>query len=185
MKLHKVIILLVSVTVLLFGCASMQQSSYVEIDQALFTCTDYPELVDGDLNTISAIETSNTFGNPAAIIRFIQPIYVAYIEVYAESKLSNIHISMANIKEIEGQVIPFEQVITSGTSPDIDKGEMKVIRIGKVVTHIRLMVNWLRDRERGVVLNVVPVKSPEIREVKFYTTSGGSITPLPARQPLF
>ena len=185
MKLHRVIILLFSVTVLLFGCASMQQSSFVEIDQALFTCTDYPELVDGDLNTISAIKTSNTFGNPAAIIRFIQPTYIAYIEVYAESKLSNIHISTANMKEIEGQIIPFEQVITSGTSPDIDKGEMKAIRIGKVVTHIRLMVNWLRDRERSVVLDVVPVKSPEIREVKFYTTSGGSFASLPARQPLF
>ena len=181
MKLQIVFILLVSVTVLLLGCASMQQSSFVEIDQALFTCTDYPALVDGDLNTVCAIKTSNQFGNPAAIIRFIRPTYIAYIEVYTESKLSNIHISVANMKEIEDQIIPFEPVMTSGSSPDINKGEMKAIRIGKVVTHIRLMVNWLRDRERVRVLDMVPVKGPEIREVQFYTTSGGNLTTLPAK----
>ena len=177
------------------GCAMLQEAPLVEISASQLTCDQNPEMVDGDLKTVSTFVAQGSIKKEfvtrkgkkvyepqqyqrrvegtlktETLIKLDTPSYIKYVEVYPASTIRNLILDTA-IETPEGR-LSFEAVE--------DKRGVKVegtlpvrFQIGREIHYLQLTANALEDPE-----NVrhddeekkmwIPLKGAAIREVKFY-----------------
>ena len=179
----------------MIGCVVLQEAPTVEISASRLTCSQTPEMVDGDLKTVGTFIAQGTIikefvgsivkgvSQPLqyqrrvegslkteTLIQLDAPTYIAYVEVYPASTIRNLALDTA-IKTPDGK-LSFESgenkrgIKVEGTLP-------VKFKIGREIHYLQLTANALEDPE-----NVrhddeekkmwIPLKGAAIREVRFY-----------------
>lgn len=174
------------VSILLTGCAAIQEIPPSELDCSRLSCSTNPEIVDGDLNTASALSALRSArrssgrnivqGDAGTVISLDEPTYIKYVEVYAASRLYDVNLRIAATEPKEDREIRFDSVSDKSR---IREGQMRRFPIGRKILYLKLTANWAIDRTSGrrialtsesrMRVMLVPVKGPMVSEVKFYT----------------
>ena len=187
-------------TVLLFllcgamGCAMLQEVPLVEVPASRLSCTQNPEMVDGDLSTVGTFAAKGSIkkeymvnrGYAArqyqrrvrgslkteTLIKLDIPTYIKYVEVYPASTIPNLALDISPEEKSPKWILSFTAIE--------DKRAQKVegtlpvrFQIEREVLYLRLTANALEDsdnvshgNEYGELL--IPLKGAAIREIKFY-----------------
>ena len=101
-------------------------------------------------------------------------MYIAYIEIYADSALDEPQIDVATDKS-RSSPVAFIPVKDRQLGKSIQPRQMRRFRIGKHIHYLRIMADAVQDMsrlERSMVVKTqvtkIPLKGPTIREVKLY-----------------
>ena len=176
------------------GCAMLQETPLVEISASRLSCTQNPEMVDGDLSTVGTFNAKGSIkkeyvtnkGYEArkyqsrvkgslkteTLIKLDVPTYIKYIEVHPASTIPNLALDVTAEEKSPKWTISFTAVE--------DKRSQKVegtlpvrFQIEREVLYLRLTANAMEDvdnvshgREIGELQ--IPLKGASIREVKFF-----------------
>ena len=193
---------IVLATYLFTGCTILQQPPAVVVKPVQLACPDAPEIVDGDLTTIGMLQTDGyiekrvlidytrdkTLINQrqivgtkraGALIALKEPTHITYIEIYAESMITEPMIDVATDKSLSGpdQFMPIKD---RQIGKPIQPGEMRRFRIGKKIRFLRIITDGIEDTkkiQRTTVMKTnvtkIPLKGPSIREIKLYEIPTG------------
>lgn len=184
-------ILMISIQIAgITSCASLQQSlpPPVKIDVSRLSCKTNPELVDGRLDTISALGKlsgsttlwSDKYRVPAgAIIKLDEPMYIRYIEVHTASQLPYIALGISRKKSKDDELIIVEELkLSSNQAGPIKENESRKIQIGKKILYLQFTTGWLPlpdsvsekviETHRSYKITQKIVQKPLLREIEFY-----------------
>jgi hypothetical protein len=202
MTTHIQLVSIVLATYLFTGCTILQQPPAVVVKPDQLACPDAPEIVDGDLTTIGMLQTDGyiekrtlidytrdrTLINErqivgtkraGALIALKTPRHITYIEIYAESMITEPMIDVATDKSLSGpdQFMPIKD---RQVGKPIQPGETRRFRIGKKIRYLRIITDAIGDTKRTERTKVmktnvtrIPLKGPRIREVKLYELPTG------------
>ena len=184
-------------TFLFTSCAVLQQPPAVAVHPAWLACPDAPQIVDGNLQTVSALATdgyiekrllvdyrrSKTLVNErqivgtkraGALIVLKEPTYITHIEVYTESAITEPLIEVATDESLSSP-LKFIPIKDRQIGKPIKQGQMRRFRIGQKIRYLRIMTNAVEDMsgiKRSTVIKTqvtrIPLKGPTIREIKLY-----------------
>ncbi len=182
-------LLLFLMTLLVPGCAILNQPPPIEIPAAQLQCENYPRLVDGNMGTSSilrvkgSIEKDHTDASThpyryqdsiqgtnkvQALIQLNSVEYVTYIEIHPVSSIPSLTVdTVASDSEHRFTRIPDNRRAKSENAAVIR------VNIERNVLYLRLTATSERDntkaiREPSTDKITVPFKDIVIREVKFY-----------------
>lgn len=173
-------VLLISV----FGCAVLNQST-IEIDPSRLTSQTNPELVDGNLETVSTFELNGHVekgyevfssqtqrGNNSdelryvtsikgdlrteAVIKLDAPTYITYIEIYPESRIPKLAL-MTTLDDPPKFATSFEAV-RDKQHTNIDSKRPVKIQINRELLYLRMTADGIQDKQNTV--RVKDEKSP-------------------------
>lgn len=187
-KISSVLHTLIMIAVLVFGftgCAAfLQQQPSVEVPPLEISCDESPEMVDGDLETASALRlhtqsnSTTVIGNRArAVIKLNEPMYITHVEVYASDAMSDVRLFVAMAENQSALDNVLKTVRVAGTTAiHIQPGLVKKFRIGQKINYLRIDADLIKDASKasisgfggGLLARTTPVKGPMVKEVKFY-----------------
>lgn len=163
------------------GCAMLQETSPVEISASRLFCEKNPEMVDGQLETVSVFEAHGTiqkgFGRRSnsrrqyrheivgslkteTLIKLDTPTYIDYIEVYPASTIPNFIVDATAEDKSSKWMLSFE-AIEDKRGEDIEGTQPVRFRIRRKVLYVRLTVNALTDSENVSVYSETAIKEME------------------------
>lgn len=176
------------------GCAMLQETPLVEIPASRLSCTQNPEMVDGDLSTVGTFNAKGSIKKEyvtnkgyesrkyqsrvkgslktETLIKLDAPTYIKYIEVHPASTIPNLALDVTAEEKSPKWTISFTAVE--------DKRSQKVegtlpvrFQIEREVLYLRLTANAMEDVDNVSHGNEIgelqiPLKGASIREVKFY-----------------
>ena len=179
-KLGVLSVLLIGV----LGCAILNQST-IEIDPSQLTSPTNPELVDGNLETVSTFALNGHVekgyevqrgltprGNNSdelryvtsikggfrteAVIKLDSPTYITYIEIYPESRIPRLAL-VTTLDDPPKFATSFE-VVRDKQHTNIDTKQPIKIQINREVLYLRLTADGIQDKKNSV--RVADEKSP-------------------------
>ena len=179
-KLGVLSVLLIGV----LGCAILNQST-IEIDPSQLTSPTNPELVDGNLETVSTFGLNGHVekgyevqggltprGNNSSELRYVtsikggfrteavikldSPTYITYIEIYPESRIPRLAI-VTTLDDPPKFETSFE-VVRDKQHANIDSKQPVKIQINREVLYLRLTADGIQDKKNSV--RVKDEKSP-------------------------
>lgn len=176
-------ILLILLTCVI-GCAVLSQTT-VEIDPSRITSVKNPELVDGNLDTVSTfainghvekgyeVRRSQTSrgNNPDevryatsiqgnfrsdVVIKLDAPTYVSYIEIYPDSRIPKL--ALMTTLEDPPQFSTSFDVVHDKQHANIDSNKPVKIQINRKILYLRMTADGIQDKQNSV--RVEDTKSP-------------------------
>ncbi|MCH8292078.1 hypothetical protein IH992_13370 [Candidatus Poribacteria bacterium] len=184
-------------TFIFTGCAVLQQPPAVAVHPARLACPDAPQIVDGNLQTVSALATDGyiekrilvdyrrgkTLVNDrqivgtkraGALIVLKEPMYITHIEVYTDSAITEPLIDVATDKSLSSP-LKFIPIKDPQIGKPIKPGQMRRFRVGQKIRYLRIMTDAVKDMsgiKRSTIVKTqvtrIPLKGPTIREIKLY-----------------
>lgn len=175
-KLGVLSVLLIGV----LGCAVLNQST-IEIDPSRLTSQTNPELVDGNLETVSTFALNGhvekgyevqSFGinsdevryvtsikggfRTEAVIKLDTPTYITYIEIYPESRIPRLAL-VTTLDDPPKFATSFE-VVRDKQHVNIDSKQPVKFQINREVLYLRITADGIQDKKNSV--HVADEKSP-------------------------
>ena len=175
-KLGVLALLLISV----LGCAVLNQST-IEIDPSRLTSVTNPELVDGNLETVSTFALSGhvekgyevqSLGinsdelryvtrvkggiRTAAVIKLDAPTYITHIEIYPESRIPKL--ALVTTLDDPPKFARSFDVVRDKQHINIDSKQPVKIQINREVLYLRITADGIQDKKNSV--RVADEKSP-------------------------
>lgn len=162
------------------GCAVLNQST-IEIDPSRLTSVTNPELVDGDLETVSTFALSGhvekgyevqSFGvnsdelryvtsikggfRTEAVIKLDAPTYITHIEIYPESRISRL--ALVTTLDDPPRFSRSFDVVRDKQHINIDSKQPVKFQINREVLYLRITADGIQDKKNSV--RVKDQKSP-------------------------
>ena len=194
------------------GCAVLNQPT-IEIDPAKLTSQMYPELVDGNLDTVSTFAVkghvekgykifeggrrgtksaelkyvTQVEGSPRteAVIKLDTPTYIAYVEVYPESRIPNLALT-TTLKDPPQFESSFD-VVLDKQHINVEGKKPVRIQINRKILYLRLAADGIQDKQHSKRVRdeqnpfggkdsekhkdtriQIPLIGASVKEVKFY-----------------
>ena len=162
------------------GCAILQETPSIEIPASRLFCEKNPEMVDGQLETVSVFETSGTIrkgferggsqrqyqreviGNlkTETLIKLDAPTYIDYIEVYPASTISNFILD-ATVEEKSSKWMLSFDAIEDKRGEKVEGTQPVRFQIRRKILYLRLTANALEDSENAGVYSEAVIKRME------------------------
>ena len=162
------------------GCAILQETPSIEIPASRLFCEKNPEMVDGQLETVSVFETSGTIrkgferggsqrqyqreviGNlkTETLIKLDAPTYIDYIEVYPASTLSNFILD-ATVEEKSSKWMLSFEAIEDKRGEKVEGTQPVRFQIRRKILYLRLTANALTDSENAGVYSETTIEEME------------------------
>ena len=162
------------------GCAILQETPSIEIPASRLFCEKNPEMVDGQLETVSVFETSGTIrkgferggsqrqyqreviGNlkTGTLIKLDAPTYIDYIEVYPASTLSNFILD-ATVEEKSSKWMLSFEAIEDKRGEKVEGTQPVRFQIRRKILYLRLTANALTDSENAGVYSETTIEEME------------------------
>lgn len=162
------------------GCAILQEIPSIEIASSRLSCERNPEMVDGQLETVSVFETSGTIRKgferggsqrqyqrevigslkTETLIKLDVPTYVDYIEVYPASTLPRLILDTTTEEKSSKWLLSFEAV-EDKRGEDVAGTQPVRFQIRRKVLYLRLTANALTDSENVAVYSEAVIEEME------------------------
>ena len=162
------------------GCAILQETPSIEIPASRLFCEKNPEMVDGQLETVSVFETSGTIrkgferggsqrqyqreviGNlkTETLIKLDAPTYIDYIEVYPASTVSNFILD-ATVEEKSSKWMLSFEAIEDKRGEKVEGTQPVRFQIRRKILYLRLTANALTDSENAGVYSETTIEEME------------------------
>ena len=196
-----------------FRLCCLETNQPLKVEPTRLTSQTYPELVDGNLDTVSTFVVKGHIekgykifeggrrgaesaelkyvtqveGSPRteAVIKLDTPTYISYVEVYPESRITNLALTTTLIDPPQ-----FESsfdVVLDKQHIDVEGKQPVRIKINRKILYLRLTADGIQDRQhskrikdeqnpfggRDTEINKdtriqIPLIGASIREIKFY-----------------
>ena len=162
------------------GCAVLNQST-IEIDPSRLTSQDNPELVDGNLETVSTFALSGhvekgyevqSFGvnsdelryvtsvrggfRTEAVIKLDAPTYITHIEIYPESRIPRL--ALVTTLDDPPRFSTSFDVVRDKQHINIDSKQPVKFQINREVLYLRITADGIQDKKNSI--RVKDEKSP-------------------------
>lgn len=161
------------------GCAVLNQPT-IEVDPSRLTSQDNPELVDGNLETVSifpvtghvekgyevhrgesrhgintdelryATSVSGSFRTDM-VIKLDVPTYISYIEVYPASRIPRL--AMVTTLDDPPKFATSFDVVRDKQHTNIDSKQPIKIQINREILYLRMTADGIRDKQNSVRVN--------------------------------
>ena len=171
------------------GCAVLQETPSIEIPASRLFCEKNPEMVDGQLETVSVFETSGTirkgFGRGGSqrqyqrevignlktetLIKLDVPTYIDYIEVYPASIISNFILD-ATVEEKSSKWMLSFEAIEDKRGEKVEGTQPARFQIRRKIRYLRLTANALEDSENVGVYSETAIEEMEASLKKMNTS---------------
>lgn len=170
-KLGVLSILLIGV----LGCAVLNQST-IEIDPSRLTSVTNPELVDGNLETVSTFALNGhvekgyevqSFGvntdevryvtsvmggfRTEAVIKLDTPTYITHIEIYPESRIPRL--ALVTTLDDPPKFSTSFNVVHDKQHVNIDSKQPVKFQINREVLYLRITADGIQDKKNSVRVN--------------------------------
>ena len=162
------------------GCAILQETPSIEIPASRLFCEKNPEMVDGQLETVSVFETSGTIrkgferggsqrqyqreviGNlkTETLIKLDAPTYIDSIEVYPASTVSNFILD-ATVEEKSSKWMLSFEAIEDKRGEKVEGTQPVRFQIRRKILYLRLTANALTDSENAGVYSETTIEEME------------------------
>ncbi|MCY3721742.1 hypothetical protein F4X88_03765 [Candidatus Poribacteria bacterium] len=176
------------------GCALLQEAPPIAIPASRLSCTQNPEMVDGDLSTVGTFAAKGSIKKEfvrnlryasrqyqrrvigslktETLIKLDAPTYIKYIEVYPASTIPNFALDATAEEKSPKWMLSFTAV-EDKRSQRVEGTLPVKFQIERIVLYLRLTANALEDSDNVSHGNEIgelriPLKGASIREVKFY-----------------
>lgn len=176
------------------GCALLQEAPLVEVPATRLSCTQNPEMVDGDLSTVGTFVARGSIKKEfvrntryaqqqyqrrvrgslqtKTLIKLDAPTYIKYVEVYPASTIPNLTLDITAEEKSPKWELSF--IAVEDKRAEKVEGTLPVrFQIEREILYLRLTANALEDLdnvshgdEHGELL--IPLKGAAVREIKFY-----------------
>ena len=155
------------------GCAMLQEPPPVEISASRLACPQNPEMVDGDLKTVSTFTPQGTIRKgfersgtmmrqqqyqqqyqrrvegslrTETLIKLDAPTYITYVEIYPGSIIRNLALDTATDLKPPKQAFAFE-AIDDKRGTKVEGTKPVRFQIRREILYLRVSANALEDRD--------------------------------------
>lgn len=172
------------------GCAILQETPPIEISSSRLFCEKNPEMVDGNLETVSIFEATGTVRKgfergsrsqkqyrrevigslkTETLIKLDAPTYIGYIEVYPASTIPRFTLDVTVEEKSSKWMLSFEAV-EDKRGEDVEGTQPVKFRIGREILYLRLTAYALEDSENVGVYSEAAIKEMEASLKKMNTS---------------